>query len=276
MAGFLATRFHLNRAPQRYTLITVAISREEILAEIRKFVAANNGAIPGERTFLAATRIKQSAWKGKHWARWTDAVREAGYDPNALTQKIPDQDILEQLAGFITKLGYFPVRDEINMHARAAPGFPVWQTIQKRYGGMPQAAAALLEFSRKTANTALAKLCEARLEREALKPKHDANGKRRSAVKAAFVYLKYSPSLRLYKIGKANDADRRGAGISLLLPEDLVPKHEIRTDCPYILEKYWENRFRAKKKQGEWYDLTSGDISSFKKRREFMFSEFFP
>ena len=51
------------------------------------------------------------------------------------------------------------------------------------------------------------------------------------------------------KIGKANDANKRGAGISPLLPEDLVPKHEIRTDCPFILEKYWENRFRSKKKQ---------------------------
>jgi len=94
--------------------------------------------------------------------------------------------------------------------------------------------------------------------------------------KAGFVYLKYSPSLRLYKIGKANDANKRGAGISLLLPEDLVPKHEIRTDCPYILEKYWENRFRARKKQGEWYELSSADISAFKKRREFIFGEFFP
>lgn len=252
------------------------ISREEILAEIRKFVAANNGTIPGERTFLVATRIKESAWKGKHWVRWTDAVREAGYDPNAMNQKIPDEDILEQLAGFITKLGYFPVRDEINMQARNSPGFPVWQTIKKRYGGMPETAAALLEFSRKTADTTLAKMCEARLEREALKPKHDATAQRKTAVKAGFVYLKYSPSLRLYKIGKANDADRRGAGISLLLPEDLVAKHEIRTDCPYILEKYWENRFRAKKKQGEWYELTASDITSFKKRREFMFSEFFP
>ena len=104
--------------PSGYTLITMLISREEILAEIRKFVAANDGAIPGERTFLAATRIKESAWKGKHWARWTDAVREAGYDPNSLNQKIPDEDILERLAEFITKLGYFPVRDEINVQAR--------------------------------------------------------------------------------------------------------------------------------------------------------------
>lgn len=205
-----------------------------------------------------------------------DAVREAGYDPKVMTQKIPDEVILERLAGFITKLGYFPVRDEINMQARTTPGFPVWETIKKRYGGMPQTAAALLEFSRETANTTLAKLCEAPLEREALKPKHDANSQRPTAVKAGFVYLKYSPSLRLYKIGKANDVDKRGAGISLLLPEDLVPKHEIRTDCPYILEKYWENRFRSKKKQGEWYDLTSADINSFKKRREFIFGEFFP
>jgi len=225
----------------------MVISREEILAEIQKFVAANNGAIPGERTFRAATRIKESAWKGKHWVRWTDAVREAGFDPNSLNQKIPDENILERLAGYITNLGHFPVRDEINVQARAAPDFPVWQTIRKRYGGMPQTAAALLEFSRKTGNTVLAKLCEARLAHEAVKPKHGADVQRETAVKAGFVYLKYSPSLRLYKIGKANNADKRGAGISLLLPEDLVPKHEIRTDCPYILEKYWENRFRAKK-----------------------------
>lgn len=246
------------------------------MGELRKFIASNNGLIPGEQTFVAATRIKQSAWKGRYWARWSDVVREVGHDPNVMTQKIPDENILERLAAFITSLGYFPVRDEVNIHARKTPGFPVWQTIQKRYGGMPQTAAALLEFSRKNGNTTLAKLCETRLAREALQPKRDTNGQNQRTPKTGFVYLKYSPSLRLYKIGKANDAGKRGAGISLLLPEDLVPKHEISTDCPYILEKYWENRFRARKKQGEWYDLTSADINSFKKRREFIFSEFFP
>jgi len=253
----------------------MVISRDEILSEIHRFVAANHGDIPGERTFVAATRIKQSSWKGRYWARWTDAVREAGYDPNAMTQKIPDEDLLEKLASFIIKLGHFPVRDEINIQARTAPGFPVWQTIKKRYGGMPQTAAALLELSRKTGDASLASLCEARLKREALRPTSAANAQGKKAVNAGFVYLKYSPSLRLFKIGKANNPNKRGAGISLLLPEDLVPKHEIRTDYPYILEKYWENRFRAKKKQGEWYDLNSEDIEAFKKRREFMFSEFF-
>lgn len=255
----------------------MAISREEILAEIHKYVAMHDKS-PGELTFVAQTRIKPSAWKGKYWARWTDAIREAGYDPNAMTQKIPGADILRQLSEFVSQLGYFPVRDEINMQARRTPGFPVWTTIKKRYGGMPGTAAALLEFSRETGNEELAALCEARIAREAPTPAPTQNGQRQPPQgKTGFVYLKYSPSLRLYKIGKANDAERRGAGISLLLPEDLVPKHEIKTDCPFILEKYWHNRFRTQKRKGEWFDLlNSSDVEAFKKRRDFMFCEFFP
>src|SRR5437660_10219857 len=121
----------------------MATSREEILSEISKFVAANEGQIPGERTFATATRIKGSAWKGKHWARWSDAVREAGYDPNAMNQTIPEQDILDQRAGFSTKLAYFPVRPEATRRPRATPGVPVSQTKKERYGGMSRAAAPL-------------------------------------------------------------------------------------------------------------------------------------
>ena len=55
-----------------------------------------------------------------------------------------------------------------------------------------------------------------------------------------------------------------------------VPKHEIRTDYQYTLDKYWEHRFRVKKRQDEWYNLTSADIESFKKRREFISASSFP
>jgi hypothetical protein len=249
---------------------------EEILAEIHKFVAANNGEVPGERTFANATGIKPSTWKGIHWIRWTDVVREAGYDPNSMRQRIPDDEILSQLAAIVLELGDFPVRDAIKLHARRTPGFPSWATIYKRYGGMPEMVSALLDFSRKTDNKKLETLCKARLERESLKPIATSNGQSAKPAKVGFVYLKYSPSLRMYKIGKADNPKKRGAGISLLLPEDLVPKHEIKTDCPYILEKYWEHRFRDKKKQGEWYDLSPSEVNSFKRRREFLFSEFFP
>jgi hypothetical protein len=133
-----------------------------------------------------------------------------------------------------------------------------------------------LEFGRKNGDKVLQAFCEARLERAKEKESSALNGERPKPTKIGFVYLKYSPSLRLYKIGKANNPSKRGTGISLLLPEDLVPKHEIRTDHPYVLETYWEHRFRDKKKQGEWYALNSADVAAFKKRREFIFSEFFP
>jgi hypothetical protein len=82
----------------------MATSKDEILQEIHKFVAEHQKP-PGEHAFAAATRIKESAWKGRIWVRWTDAVREAGYEPNQLNQRIPDEDMLQQLATFIVALG---------------------------------------------------------------------------------------------------------------------------------------------------------------------------
>ena len=252
------------------------VAKEEILSEIRKYIAANNGKVPGERTFKLATRIKESAWKGRFWVRWTDAIREAGFAPNEFQHKTSDAEILQKLSSFITSLGRFPVRDEINLQARREPGFPLYISVNRRFGGIHQIATRLLDYGRETENIALIKLCKARLDQQERKPVPARNVLGRNLVEEGFVYLKYSPSLRLYKIGKAKNPDRRGAGISLLLPEDLVPRHEIKTDCPYILERYWGYRFRAKKRQGEWYDLNSEDVESFKRRREFMFCEFFP
>jgi hypothetical protein len=252
----------------------MGMSKEEMLTEIRRCVTANAGVVPGEMAFRAQTRLKESAWKGRYWARWTDAVQEAGFEPNSMNQRIPEDEMLGKLASFIRTLGRFPIRDEITLQARNEPDFPVWNTVKNRYGGMPQTAMALLEYIKKSGDDALAEICERRIQQENSKAVATRVAGKQPAY-IGFVYLKYSPSLRLYKIGKANNADKRGAGISLLLPEDLVPKHEIKTDYPYILEKHWEYRFKAKKKQGEWYGLNSQDVELFKKRREFMFDEHF-
>jgi hypothetical protein len=250
------------------------IAKEDILSEIRNFVAKHRKP-PGELAFRSATRTKDSDWK-RYWVRWGDVLKEAGFEPNTWTQRIPDDQILGRLAVFVTKLGHFPVRGEINIESSKTEGFPHSQTIKKRFGGMPEIAAALLEFGKQTGDAHLVDLCEQRLKREGLKPTPTGLPKAMPAAKAGYVYLKYSPSLRLYRIGKGDNPDKRGLGLSVLLPEDLVAKHEIKTDYPYVLEKYWHNRFREKKKQGEWFDLNSQDISAFKTRRQFMFSEFFP
>jgi hypothetical protein len=53
------------------------------------------------------------------------------------------------------------------------------------------------------------------------------------------------------------------------MPESLKVIYEIKTDDPTGIEAYWHKRFEAKRKNGEWFDLSREDISAFR-RRKFM------
>jgi hypothetical protein len=82
-----------------------------------------------------------------------------------------------------------------------------------------------------------------------------------------FVYLIRSG--RYYKIGRSNAAGRRHYELAIQLPEKALKVHEIRTDDPIGIEAYWHNRFAARRRNGEWFDLAAADISAFR-RRKFM------
>ncbi|MEI9929780.1 MAG: GIY-YIG nuclease family protein [Rhizomicrobium sp.] len=82
-----------------------------------------------------------------------------------------------------------------------------------------------------------------------------------------FVYLLKSG--RHYKIGRSISVGQRERQLAIQLPEKAGVIHQIRTDDPVGIEAYWHKRFEAKRKNGEWFELTSADINVFK-RRKFM------
>lgn len=80
-----------------------------------------------------------------------------------------------------------------------------------------------------------------------------------------YVYLLKHGSRREYKIGRTNNPIRREGEVGIQLPEKLSPIHYIKTDDPAGVERYWHDRFAAKRKEGEWFVLSAEDIRAFKR-----------
>jgi hypothetical protein len=95
------------------------VSKEHILSEIQRTAADNAGKPLGENRFFSATGIKASDWRGRYWARWGDAIREAGLEPNTKNQALPDDAIVASVANLTRDLGHFPTYAELTLAARS-------------------------------------------------------------------------------------------------------------------------------------------------------------
>jgi hypothetical protein len=78
------------------------MSKEEILDEIKRITAANDGIPPDAQRFRSETGISESASSGKYWARWGDALREAGFSPKVCKRRIAMMSLLKVMSGSST------------------------------------------------------------------------------------------------------------------------------------------------------------------------------
>lgn len=68
---------------------------------------------------------------------------------------------------------------------------------------------------------------------------------------------------KYYKIGRTNDPTRRQREIKLQLPFEARMIHKIFTDDEVWLEKYWQDKFSSKWRNGEWYELSDEEVADF-------------
>jgi Meiotically up-regulated gene 113 len=233
------------------------MDRQNIL-DLMKATAAQNGGQPlGRLRFETTIGIKEYHWT-KYWPRYNELVLEAGFEPNLKTEAYSEPELLEFFATLTRRLGHFPTNNDL----RGPNKGPTEKVFRTRFGSKVGMAQAVREFGRSNPgwDDVLALCPDAPVPVVEKKPAT-------STILDGYVYLMKSG--RYYKIGKTNHVGRREREVMVQMPDPLTTVHSIITDDPDGIEAYWHRRFAAKRKNGEWFDLTAADIAAFR-RRKFM------
>jgi hypothetical protein len=238
--------------------------KDYIIKEIIRTAEENNGKPLGGEKFESVTGIKYWDWCGKYWARWSDALIEAGYEPNTLQKAYEEEFLIRKLIDFIKETGKFPANSDLRLKARQDKSFPSHNTFH-RLGKKLELIQKIIKYCKTHEEMSdVLEICLPLINSE----KVNINQNRiLEATNFGFVYLMKSG--KYYKIGRSNDADRRAYELRIILPEKLEVIHKIKTDDPIGIEEYWHKRFKDKRKNGEWFELTKRDIEIFR-RRKFM------
>jgi hypothetical protein len=240
----------------------VAVDKQEVIAAIRRLTDENGGVPVGLRRFVSETGTRQHEVIGKYWARWGDALEEAGYSANEWNPPIEEEMLLSAYVVLARGLGKLPTVRELALEARTNPGFPANTTYRRRFGSQGNLAEKVRAHClANPGNEDVLALCPEPTEQEAPTPEAPVF----AGALVGYVYLLKSG--RFYKIGRSNDSGRRNYEIRLQQPESVKEVWEIKTDDPVGIEAYWHKRFADKRVKGEWFDLRRTDVDAFKRWR---------
>ncbi len=240
------------------------MDKEHIIREIRRTANANGGVAPGWRRFEEHTGIRYYDWYGRYWTRWSDAVREAGFEPNRMSEAYDEAFLVGQLALLTRRLGRVPTQGDLLLATKNDPQFPS-EKVFRRLGSKPQRAARILTHCEVNPGyDDVAALWRQVPIAETAATVTAAEG---DPTTVGYVYLLKHGTRREYKIGRTKNPLRREGELGIQLPEKCQPVHYIKTDDPAGVEAYWHNRFASKRKEGEWFALTAQDVRAFKRWR---------
>jgi hypothetical protein len=243
------------------------MTKTHILDEIRRTAAANGGEALGWRRFETETGIKLTDWS-KYWARWSEAVREAGLTPKQFSAAYDEGTLLDCFAKLTREMGRLPAWSDLKLKMYSDPEFPS-EKVFRRFESKEKLIGKLVEHCRaKGGWDDVLVLCEGYVPKRNKQEQESGGDAASDESEIGFVYLLRSG--RFYKIGRSNSVGRREYELGIQLPEPAKMVHVIRTDDPPGIEAYWHRRFEAKRKNGEWFELDAADVAVFKRRKFFM------
>lgn len=231
--------------------------RQHIISEIRRLAAASGGKPPGTLAFERETGIRKGQWYAVFWARWGDALMEAGFAPNEKTPAHDQDFLLRKVAEAFRHYGRVATDGELALYRQVDSEFPWRQTIGARLGPKADLIATLREWTKERPEFAdvAAMLPEA----------STAAPTPRAQRRDGSVYLIQSGPH--FKIGRSDQLERRVKEIRIALPDAAVLVHTITTDDPPGIEAYWHRRFADRRANGEWFKLTPADVLAFRRRK---------
>jgi Meiotically up-regulated gene 113 len=245
----------------------VVIDKSFIIEEIRRTAEENGGKALGAARFEKETGLKRSDWEGVFWARWGDALLDSGLSPNQFQMAIETDTLVRLFAELAKELGHLPVKAELKMAHRRQPDFPSDPVFQ-RLGSKEKLIQLVAEWSREHSGFEdVVRWCDDYLEHA---PKRKNSIAKHAADEPELGQVYLMKSGRYFKIGKTCSTGRREYEVGLQLPDKVETIHAFETDDPHGIEAYWHKRFAAKRKNGEWFDLSREDVAAFKRRRKFM------
>jgi hypothetical protein len=239
------------------------VSKERIISEIQRLADLNQGTPLGMNRFETETGIKPKDWSGRYWAKWSDAVLEAGYAPNNKTEKRhSDDELKRRFIDLTLELKHFPTIADRQLKRRSDKSFPTHTVFEIRLGNRQALLNTLIDFIRDNPEYELALEHFLPLVNSTTDPGQSGID---SESPRGHVYLIQTG--KWYKIGCTWDILRRHGELRINLPE-AKPIHTIETDDPFGVEKYWHRRFDALRVQNEFFNLTSKEIRAFKRWRK--------
>ena len=236
-------------------------SKTDILLKIKEYVEERN-KIPGSQAFQNFFNIPVLGWQ-LHFNTWSNAVKEAGFEPHQFSKKTNDESVLLHLIQFTRELGRFPKQIECRKKAQIDKSFPSLNVIYKTFAKDQYTRIKKVQDYCKENDgyDDILLMLPALAEIDS-----GDNTSQNQAQRAGFVYLlRHGSSRREYKIGKTFDELRRHGEIRLQMPESITSIHTIKTDDPSGIEAYWHKRFSSKRKSGEWFELNQSDVKAFKR-----------